>query len=796
MPDAAFESAFSELAHASLRETAPGLMEYLVGFQIIDKNDEESHAVAVFGFKVGSQWFYAPTFFMNGSLKGSDLLYVKNQDLFVPLQDNWVNYLLSKRPQLLGSAEAKEESELNMDQPDFATFSDPPTAGNSSKMASLDKYSRVQDWAKPFLPVYEAAIMGKEASDVSRVDLTNVLKQNPELAGTVITTMQGNVKFAEAVFDYYGPEVVEHLKSAAEAAKEAANESKLLKLKKPEIKPTTGTPIKAAEDAMIEDDTLGTVTVYTTDDIPGMVAGDLGSAVLTDAEKSQLMEGEMVVKDTRANSQKTKIYKSDYERRVQNPNGTGVYGVIGADGTTDECLVISDPKVIGKGRTTGVVTLVTKGGEAGNYPKSGIFVANQEVGDSTFNENLDSFMSSGIDPSSMTPGKSYVLLDENGVGTIPFKMIESVSNTDGTTQLKVYPNDDMNCRNSVLGGNQPGTSYEGFNGSYTETGVGVHVDSDPSVGCGCTDYESFENKPYSAYEYSGAKSILISDRDSVSEMKNVGDTLIIPKSVKAIKAGDKYLKAYDPASITDIEHYIMKSAAVIEVFTDGPELIIRHENGQSRMRKSAAAKELILDWGLDAEAAQLLVKEAKMNVHGCQQYFVKSAEPMGAGPTAPAMPAYPQDFDQDIGAAVVSPQGEFSEVAGMGEDPNAREQYNLMDDEEVQGVLQAAESGKKDIFDTAVLGSLVKTFDVDSVVDGYLPDIIRGMDRVGRILFMFYWHNESFKERYGRQELMDLEDALRNVFQAQGDLVIFLKQKTIQADPLDDALSIDIGALA
>ena len=58
MPDAAFESAFSELAHASLREKAPGLMEYLVGFQILDKNDEDTHAVAVFGFKVGN--LFAP----------------------------------------------------------------------------------------------------------------------------------------------------------------------------------------------------------------------------------------------------------------------------------------------------------------------------------------------------------------------------------------------------------------------------------------------------------------------------------------------------------------------------------------------------------------------------------------------------------------------------------------------------------------------------------------------------------------------------------------------------------------
>ena len=47
---------------------------------------------------------------------------------------------------------------------------------------------------------------------------------------------------------------------------------------------------------------------------------------------------------------------------------------------------------------------------------------------------------------------------------------------------------------------------------------------------------------------------------------------------------------------------------------------------------------------------------------------------------------------------------------------------------------------------------------------------------------MFYWHNEEFKDRYGKQDLPELEDTLRNSFEILGDLVLFLKQKTI--DPM------------
>lgn len=71
-------------------------------FQVIDKNEDDTKAASVFGFKVGKQWFYAPVFFMNGELKGYELLYMKNQDTFVPLQENWVNYLINRKPVELG----------------------------------------------------------------------------------------------------------------------------------------------------------------------------------------------------------------------------------------------------------------------------------------------------------------------------------------------------------------------------------------------------------------------------------------------------------------------------------------------------------------------------------------------------------------------------------------------------------------------------------------------------------------------------------------------------------------------
>ncbi len=64
-------------------------------------------------------------------------------------------------------------------------------------------------------------------------------------------------------------------------------------------------------------------------------------------------------------------------------------------------------------------------------------------------------------------------------------------------------------------------------------------------------------------------------------------------------------------------------------------------------------------------------------------------------------------------------------------------------------------------------------------MDKFLPDLINALDRIGRILFFFYWHNDDFIERYGSEEIPELEDGLKNVFKGLGDLVLFLQQKTV-----------------
>jgi hypothetical protein len=101
------------------------------------------------------------------------------------------------------------------------------------------------------------------------------------------------------------------------------------------------------------------------------------------------------------------------------------------------------------------------------------------------------------------------------------------------------------------------------------------------------------------------------------------------------------------------------------------------------------------------------------------------------------------------------------------------------DQNAMQVAQQASNSGQKEVFDTAMVSGMLKAVRQDSLVDRYLGDLMKALDKLGRILFMFYWHQEEFEDRYGKADLPELEDSLRNAFEVLGDVCLFLKEKTV-----------------
>jgi hypothetical protein len=102
----------------------------------------------------------------------------------------------------------------------------------------------------------------------------------------------------------------------------------------------------------------------------------------------------------------------------------------------------------------------------------------------------------------------------------------------------------------------------------------------------------------------------------------------------------------------------------------------------------------------------------------------------------------------------------------------------------VQVAQQAASQGQKEVFDTSMISGMLKSVRQDSLVERHLAPLVEALDSLGRLLMNFYWHQEEFEDRYGKSDLPELEDSLRNAFESLGDITLFLKEKTIES-PFD-----------
>ena len=189
-----FEQAMSNLAYAYLKDRAPQLLDYQLGFQLLEKNEDNDRAVGVFGFKVGPQLLYAPVFFLNGELKGHELLYLKESDTFVPLTENWINYILHRKPVVLGEEVGSNLSAIGAATPRMDTFRETPT-----------KYAAAEPWLQAGLPGLMYALDRHEAVESS---VPALVKQSGEMAMRMLTLMDARPELGQAIVRCYGKDMI------------------------------------------------------------------------------------------------------------------------------------------------------------------------------------------------------------------------------------------------------------------------------------------------------------------------------------------------------------------------------------------------------------------------------------------------------------------------------------------------------------------------------------------------------------------------------------------------------------
>ena len=748
------EQDFGKLAYTFFKDRAPQLLNYLLGFEIVDQEEDGSKAIGIFGCKIGDGYYYIPVFFVHGQIKGMDLLYNKHNNVFLPLQETWINYILDKQTVKLGDSTTNNtELRKDFESPNFRFLQYPyqyyKTAGEKGATAKVSTKTPTS---------FEISKDGFAAWNAMQVKIAKMLRNDAEMqaawAGAFIKLEDRNAVLAKSakasplidfLVNHGGPAAVSTLANSLDDfrfAKAAVAFYPSISDILPRV--FTCLPEKTAEKVKI----ITQETNY----------GDIGQE-----DRKRIVRDGFTVKDIREPKEKSEMFATDYTRRFHTPDEPGLYDLLLETGGIVEAWVLGPSRPLGRHM---VIVEPTKMFAIMAEPRCVIVREDRK-------DTRGSLFSKAIALDKVQPGTKYILINDK-------------LNTS-----------DIFCVNTVRDSNTMRTEYD----------VSFCCDSyDAKQGAGTWDNikERRESPDYMVVDV-----IQIAGTPG-DKLRVAGNKLIVPANWKALEVvhnpfndDESAYKALKPGTMADLDEALFKSALhklVVESADKGLEYIIRFDDFQDGPynRKTAAIR-LVRDYGFDFDDVVTTLDEASVNIKS--RRLCKLAQVNGVGVAMP--PPAPQYYGSDPynGQMVQGPDeqlvsGQFTGVPPL-QDPmrygfnlGGETQSNIDKGKSVETLQneiinlsgQAEASGQKSIFDHSTIAGLSQIYDVSSVLDTYLPEMLKSLDRLGRILFIFYWKNSEFVDRYGDDGINDMEDLLRNVFKSFGDLILKLKQKAISSN--------------
>lgn len=780
--DIPFEQAFSNLAHAYLRDVAPSLLDHELGFQLVDRSDDDKKAIGILAAKVGAQRVFVPLFFLKNNIKGHEMLYLCERDLFVPLNEKWLNDIINRKPDILGTGINRQDAMRNITNPNLQRLRQSPYKFASTVIPAV----------QPFLPKLASLVTpdawGEETQAAAayfadRFNLPVFLKTaGQRTLETFVHWMQQYPQIAAATRDFYGiDEISQIIKQAhADAAVRSVLAPKLVsKYQTPTI---TGSIF--ANDLRVKQAAVNAqVEVLYADQL-----GDTAMAELPDDVRSQLLCRRVFIKDARADEDTSKPYRVKVTEKLFNPTESGLYMVLVKPGTFAKCYVAVHPQG-GSGRMD-FVTLVRLDESSRSWMNgyaANVWCTNVDdeapEGPAGLTNDIEAFHTwhAALPAADSLPTESHafhMLVGPRGEATLPFMVHSELGDGSGT---KLY---DVRFESYVDGtprGRRPALPVVDGYDKYND---GERIRLGDNQGARLRAFRGDVLIP------AGYRLLRVSPEYATDEPCNVGDRV----------------RPLQPGNLIDAELAVHDKTAALRIMCDQHEYRV---NSSRPLSKLAALVHLVKDHGLRETTAEELLRLAP---HGrpftCR---IKYADPY-MSQTGPSAPSFPED----LGTAGGNPMGfagptstgqrttmPVSDMSAQNSDP-MRQNPNPMYDTPMYGQGSGGGGGappggqyqQRETFDTAMISSLLRSMSDDSLVDRWLPDLITGMDRLGRLLFSYYWHGDRFSERYGQRDMPELGDSLRNAFEIMGDVIAFLEKKTVRANPEESLRALNLGPAA
>lgn len=821
------ELAFAKIASATISSKAAPFFKdpYYLGFEIVKTfNDSFSKMVGIFVFRVEEKFFYVPVFFVDGSIKCTDLLYVKDDSLFTLLSPEWCDFYINKSSSSkIGDLTKEQKGSANGANQDLQLrwLAFPPYMAKGASVKNLVRKEGYK--AESPLVIFDFL---KQARDIfSKEDYEEATKKLLENEKTA--SEPGKSRLHDLVVAG-GYEMFEKLASWMETDYEFANnmvtffdtEDYMPKEVLEAERQKTASAIKTASTEA--EDPHAAVR-----NKEGKILLHMGkfNPYTTKTAAEQIAVG-MSIEDNRPTGEIEPLVVDPIEQfnGIDSGCGYGIYDVLTSAGDIAKAFIISGVSDYGK-RPGLIISL---------EPDDKGVIAYDNTSDS---ENLyggrPAFFRAGSEPA--------------GIHKQRQAWANILANRD-------YENEDKKCEEVVKDKPEAGNVYGIFDAdsSYISDEA-FYIKSVNEEADGLTIIAT------PLYGYTNINAYDLSDEDKEVTIRVNKDALKILTDLKVFTPKTKWIKipvtTYKPSAeavregldapedVGEMEDNKYKVEtpdwvpgnlntflrAIHAIGYKHASVVYDHRNDTYKLDYDGATQEskycgkfastvkLMGELNYSEEDANTILDLAKENGTKGFSFMYKSAARIILNPE----PTFFEGYDSDLGIKYSVPEtiplrtqdlsvfppapryGDFNPSLTPGNPVDAvvnqKEETTIKENENGDVFLRTAspnmlaslarETGKDSLFEHGVIGALTQAHDASTFLSEFLPDLFQGEDKLGRILFLINLSPASFISMYGSDDIKSLENNIVNIFKQQGELILELSQKNKTSQ--DNVTSVD-----
>lgn len=492
---------------------------------------------------------------------------------------------------------------------------------------------------------------------------------------------------------------------------------------------------------------------------------DDGVEALTDEQRSQVLAGEVAVIDRRDQTEISSVYQLETDVRVETVSGNGLYDIICSDGSLVKAIVCEEMSQLSRVSVYGVSAPYF-----GCALPSSCVYATKKYPDDEYRAALQEAM---VRVDALRPGQTVFIVSVDGFTVGLFKIDQRVESARGSIVYKVSRPVEESVPNIAdvaeslrdQSVDEPSLQYFGqdmLHGvrTFRRTNLFQSVDELIVRNSHFTRPSVFESS--AAISVSGFFALPVKSRDL-----------------------DRYrLTVNDLRPQLAVQALLERSTVPIEIWKDGREFVIRDAHRTLTVKKADAFRALMMQYGVSESDARHMLKSACERVP--QTWFIKIAQRKQAQ----------HELDTSLPFAAIDaataanelnpyvPAQEPTTIVSSASSPDNRSvyEYTGIDESPLHRMRTALQLGQKEVFDAAVIESLMNTKFPIEMVERFIPVLMAGVDRLGRILFIIHWNYQNFADKYGEADLRSVIDDLRNTFQSLGATVYMLQQRRMSHD--------------